>query len=304
MGGKTVQSIAAGAWALAKRQHGVITRAQLLALGFSAHAIDHRIATGRLHPIHAGVYAVGRKELTRHGAFIAAVLSCGEGAALSHASAAELWKIRPRVGGALEVSLPLARRAKRKGIKVHRRATMETTRHHAIPVTTPICTLVDIAPLLSNDECEAAIGEADKLDLVHPGPLRAALDEMRGRPGVNLLKRLIDRHTFVLTDTQLERWFLPIAHRVGLPPPLTQVWLNGGRVDFYWPGLGLVIEVDGGRYHRTPMQQTKDARRFQAHTAAGLVPLRFTHWQIRYAPHEVESALIPVVARLTVAAAG
>jgi very-short-patch-repair endonuclease len=304
MGGKMVHSIAAGAWALVKRQHGVISRGQLLALGFSTHAIDHRIETGRLHPVYAGVYAVGRKELSRLGAFIAAVLACGEAAALSHASAAELWKIRPRTSGDIEVSVASSKRVRRPGITVHRRATIETTRHHAIPVTTPICTLVDIASLLSNDECEAAIGEADKLDLVHPGPLRAALDEIPGRPGVNLLKRLIDRHTFVLTDTQLERWFLPIARRVGLPRPLTQVWVNGCRVDFYWPDIGLVVEADGGRYHRTPMQQTKDARRFQAHTAAGLVPLRFTHWQIRYAPDEVEAVLAAVVARLAVAATG
>jgi hypothetical protein len=292
-------SIAAGAWALVERQHGVISRVQLLALGFTDDAIRHRIRTGRLHTVFAGVYAVGRRQLSRNGLFMAAVLASGEGAALSHASAAELWRIRPRTSGAVHISVPRARSPRhRSGLTLHRRTTMETTRLHGIPVITPIWTLVDIAPGLSNDQLEAAIGEADKLDLIHVGPLRAGLDGMPGVPGVALLKRLIDRHTFVMTHTQLERWFVPIALGVGLPRPLSQVWVNGQRADFYWPEIGLLVEADGGRYHRTPMQQTKDARRFQQHHRKGILPLRFTHWQIRYAPHEVEDVLRDVAQRL------
>jgi very-short-patch-repair endonuclease len=304
MAAENDHSMAAGAWALVHRQHGVISRDQLLALGFSEAAIRHRVKTGRLHRIFPGVYAVGRRELTRHGLFIAAVLACGDRAVLSHASAAELWGIRRREPGPIEISVPRTRRVRRTGIRAHRRAVVVTTRRHGIPVTTPIWTVVDLAPRLSGDEREALIGEADKLDLVHLRPLRAALDDMPGQPGVAILKELINRHTFVLTHSQLERWFVPIAFRVGLPRPTSQVWLDKYRVDFLWPELGLVVEADGGRYHRTAMQQTIDARRFQAHAKAGLVPLRFTHWQIRYAPHEVEDVLAPVVARLTAAAAG
>jgi very-short-patch-repair endonuclease len=156
-------------------------------------------------------------------------------------------------------------------------------------------TLIDLAAAGAN--LEAAVNEADKLDIVHVGDLRAALDHVDPRPGVPSLKRLIDQHTFTLTDTELERWFLPIARRVGLPKPLTQVWLNGSRVDFYFPELGLVVEADGGRYHRTPMQQTKDAMHAQAHLIAGLTVLRFTHWQIRYAPNTVEDVLRAVANR-------
>jgi hypothetical protein len=73
---------------LVRAQHGVLTRADLLTLGFSERAIKHRVASGRLHPIAAGVYAVGRQELTPDGRWMAAVLACGEGALLSHRSAA------------------------------------------------------------------------------------------------------------------------------------------------------------------------------------------------------------------------
>jgi Transcriptional regulator, AbiEi antitoxin len=82
-------------WSLARGQHGVVTRTQLVELGFSPEAVKHRVRRGRLHPVWRGVYAVGRPELTRHGFFMAAVLACGPEAALSHASAAALWGSGP-----------------------------------------------------------------------------------------------------------------------------------------------------------------------------------------------------------------
>src|SRR4051794_17363304 len=122
---KTVQSIAGGVWALARGQHWVVTRQQLLALGFSPKAIKDRIADGRLHPIYRGVYAVGRPQLTRLGGFMAAVLACGVGAVLSHASAGELFAITGRAVR-MEVSVPARRRGERQGITVNRRCDVET----------------------------------------------------------------------------------------------------------------------------------------------------------------------------------
>jgi very-short-patch-repair endonuclease len=116
--------------------------------------------------------------------------------------------------------------------------------------------------------------------------------------GLGRLKRILDRRTFTLTDSELERRFRPIARGAGLGRPATQVWLNGHRVDFYWPDLGLVVETDGLRYHRTPAQQAVDRERDHAHTAAGLVPLRFTHGQVRYEPGHVQHTLAAVAARI------
>jgi very-short-patch-repair endonuclease len=281
---------------LARRQHNVIARWQLTALGYTKHAIDHRLASGRLHVIFRGVYAIGRPEVSRHGFLMAAVLACGGRAALSHFSAGEVYGICQPHRGDVHISLAGSER-RVDGITVHRRANMRIVRRHGLPLTTPVDTLIDMTAAGAN--IEAAVNNADKLDVIHVGDLREALEHIDPRPGVPALKRLIDIHTFVLTDTELERWFLPIARRAGLPKPLSQVWLNGGRVDFYFPDLRIVVECDGGRYHRTPMQQTNDAVRFQRHAVAELIPLRFTHWQIRYDPKAVEHVLRTVAARVT-----
>ena len=134
--------------ALVRRQHGVITRQQLLEIGYTSDAIKHRVAQGRLHPIHAGVYAAGRPELTLEGRFIAAVLACGPTAALSHESAAQLWGIRPVRPGAIELSITGKAQRRRPGIVLHRRTAMEVTTRRGIPVTTPAGTLIDLAACL------------------------------------------------------------------------------------------------------------------------------------------------------------
>jgi very-short-patch-repair endonuclease len=182
---------------------------------------------------------------------------------------------------------------------VHRRALApsDLTERHGIAVTTPQCSLLDLATRLGPRELEAAVNQADKLDLVDPEALRSALDAMTGRPGVRALRTLLDRRTLTLTDSELERRFLPLARAAGLPKPLTQAPVNGYRVDFYWPELGLVVETDGLRYHRTPAQQAQDRRRDQAHTAAGLTPLRFTHAQVAYEPSSVQGTLSAVAKR-------
>ncbi len=281
-------------WSLVKRQHGVVARRQLLEAGLTPKGINHRITRGRLRPVATGVYAVGRPSLTQHGRWMAAVLSCGVGGALSHTDAAALWGIR-QTSGAIEVTAPTLRR--RSGIVSHRgkRLEAEVTRHQGIPVTNPIRTLVDLAPRIDRGELEAAVNEADKLDLVSTDELRAAVDEIPRRPGVAVLRSVLDRRTFRLTDSQLERLFLEIVREAGLPPPETGIWLSGFKVDFYWPHLGLVVETDGLRYHRTPAQQVKDLRREQVHAAAGRTTLRFPHAQVNFEADDVRVTLTDVV---------
>ena len=145
---------------------------------------------------------------------------------------------------------------------------------------------------------EVSVPEADKLGLIDPEALRVAIEQFRGQRGVGVLRGLLDRRTFALTDSQLERRFLPIARRAGLPRPETGRWVNGYKVDFHWPDLGLVVETDGLRYHRTPAQRARDRLRDQAHTAAGLTSLRFTHAQVRFEPGHVQRTLSLVARRL------
>jgi very-short-patch-repair endonuclease len=105
---------------------------------------------------------------------------------------------------------------------------------------------------------------------------------------------VLDRDTFRLTDSPLELRFLRLVRKTGLPPPETQAWVNGFRVDFYWPRLGLIVETDGLRYHRTAAQQAKDRRRDQVHAAAGLRTLRFSAAQVRFEPDHVRETLAAV----------
>ena len=164
-------------------------------------------------------------------------------------------------------------------------------------MTTPIATLIDIAPSLGRRGLEAAVNEADKLDLTDPERLRAALDAVVPRAGTATLREILDRRTFVLTESQLERRLLPLARRAGLPRPETGARVNGFKVDFHWPALGLIVETDGLRYHRTPAQQTTDRLRDQVQTAAGLTVLRFTHAQVAHEPEHVTATLRAVSRR-------
>lgn len=158
-------------WRLVQGQHGVVTRAQLLAAGLSGDGIQRRIATGRLHPLWRGVYAVGRPEVSSHGRWLAAVLACGSRALLSHSSATALWGMLAW-DGAIEVVLPAGSARRRPGIRVHRRAGLDA-RHRrmvkGIPVTDPISTLIDIAGRKPSSVVERAIREADRLGLVRSG---------------------------------------------------------------------------------------------------------------------------------------
>ncbi len=231
---------------------------------------------------------------------MAAVLACGPDAALSHLSAAALWGISEE-GSRVEVSVPYKRNPRCVHARVHRRLkfTEAEVRHRfGVPLTSPVQTLIDLATRLPQPKLEAAINAADKLDLIDPEALRADLRRRRHEPGLPALRRLLDARTFVLTDSELERRFLPIARRAGLPQPQTGVRVRGFTLDFLWPELGLVVETDGLRYHRTPAQQTRDRRRDQVLTAAGLTVLRFTHAQVSRDPREVLRTLSEVSRRL------
>src|SRR3954447_2157889 len=306
MGAVTHQSLdGTGAWRLVRRQHGVIAHDQLARLGLSEKAIRHRIAIGRLHRLRRGVYAVGRPEVSDKGRWVAAVLACGGGAILSHSSAAALWRIGSEQRDLVEISLPSSSRRRRPGVRIHRRPLLnlqrDLTSEHGIPVTTPIQTLIDMSLRLDRSGVERMINEADKYNLTPPPQLREALDTRPGEPGVAKLRFILDRRTFRLTKEELERRFLTLARRAGLPIPLTGQWVNEFEVDFYWPDLGLVVETDGLRYHRTPAEQARDRLRDQAHTAAGLTQLRFTHEQVRYEPEYVVRILAQTASRFAIA---
>jgi very-short-patch-repair endonuclease len=288
------------AWELAARQHGVVTRRQLLALGFGRRSIEHRVARGRLFPVSLGVYAVGWPALDRRRQWMAAVLAGGDGAALSHRSAAALYEMGDE-GRWIEVSVRRPCELRRPGIRFRGRPSLraeDIVLRDGIPTTSPARTLVDLATELEPVALERAVNDADKRDLIDPEALRAELKRFCGTPGVRPLRQLLDKHFFRLSDSDLEIYFRRIVRAARLPIPLTKQWVNRFEVDFFWPDLGLIVETDGLRYHRTPSAQLRDARRDRAHVMAGMTPLRFTHYEVRYEPGRVGAALVRTAAML------
>jgi len=218
---------------------------------------------------------------------------------LSHGSAAALWGFGSEQG-VIEVSVPAGRRNRLRGIRVHRRteeALGDVAIHEGIPLTSPVRTLIDQATRLRPLQLERAVNEADKLDRVRADTLHASLDDHRGQPGVKPLRKLLDPLTFRLSDSELEQLMRPLAHAAGLPTPQTKAWVNGYEVDFFWPELGIVVETDGLKYHRTASQQKRGLKRDQTHLAAGMWPLRFSHWQVKHEPAHVRRILRSAVAR-------
>ncbi len=232
---------------------------------------------------------------------MAAILACGEGAFLSHRSAAALYGIGEERSGVIEVSVRRRGEHHRRGLRVRSRPSLpsyDVGTMSEIPATSPVRTLIDLATLEAPNRVERAVNEADKHDHVDPDSLRKALERYAGEPGVKRLRAVLDKHTFRLSDQELELLFRPLAAAAGIPVQLTKVFVNDFEVDFFWPSLGLVVETDGWRYHRTPSAQTRDALRFQVHTAAGLTPLRFSHRQVKYEPGHVRQVLKKTAAHL------
>lgn len=245
-----------------------------------------------------GVYAVGWPALTQKRRWMAAVLAGGEVAALSHRSAAALWEIGEEAPGRIDVSVRRRCELHRAGILFRGRPALSPQNillRDDIPLTSPTQTLLDLATELEPIPLERAINETDKRGLLDPEALRGELEHRGGQPGVRPLRRLLDKLFFRLSDSDLEIYFRRIVRRAKVPMPMSKQRVNGFEVDFFWPQLGLVVETDGLRYHRTPSAQLKDARRDRAHIIAGMTPLRFTHYEVRYEPDRVRKALIGAI---------
>ena len=284
--------------ALAGRQHGVVTRAQLRVAGLHDLAIDRHIAAGRLHPVYRGVFAVGHTVLTLEGRWMAAVLACGANAVLSHDTSGAAWGVRPIGGGAIHVTVPGdAGRKRRAGIRLHRSATLEphdTTTRRGIPITTPLRTILDIAAGLERRPLEKALDLAEHRGLVDFAALRSAIEAHPTRPGAPALQALLSRYTAgsFVTRSEMEERFLALCDDHGLGRPAhVNTRIEGEEVDFAWPDARLIVEVDGYGYHRSPSAFEDDRERDVMLTLAGWRVLRFTWAKVTRRPAWVAGAV-------------
>jgi very-short-patch-repair endonuclease len=271
---------------LAGAQHGVVSRAQLLQAGLSNEDVDRRVRAGRLHRIHRGVYAVGHRVLTLHGHWMAAVLACGEGAALSHTTAAAAWDLR-RAGGVIHVTVPgRGGRKAPRGVSLHRSPTLsaaEITHYRGIPVTKVARTIIDLARTESVEELERVVDEADRRGLVNFDHLRAARSAS--------LKAVLRHYDPAPTRSEMERRFLRLCRKHGLPRPETNAIVDGYLVDFVWRDRKLIVEVDGYRYHRSPRKFESDREQDVTLSGRGWRTLRFTWRQIHHRDAWVAAAV-------------
>jgi very-short-patch-repair endonuclease len=268
---------------IAARQHGVISREQLERLGIGRQSITRRVQARRLHRIHRSVFAVGHRGLSREGRWLAAVLACGPGAALSHLSAGWLWgMLRPRRDpnadpvarqpdrGIAHVTVPGEGKS-RRGIRVHRSRTLssaQVTSQLGIPVTTPSRTLIDLRRTLPQPQFAAALHQAEFLRL----PIGSEL-EPDG------------------TRSELEARFLSLCRRHRLPKPEVNAQIGPFTVDFLWPAQRLVVEVDGWDSHGTRSAFEADRERDTQLKLLGYEVVRFTWRQLTEGPAEVAEIL-------------
>jgi very-short-patch-repair endonuclease len=256
--------------ALAGTQYGVLTRRQLMALGASGQQIDHRRKTGRLVPLHRGVYALGHKVLRTEGHWLAAVLACGERAMLSHTAAAALWEIRPRPAGRIHVTTTRGGRKAPKGVVLHTTTAPKRTTHRGIPVTTPMRTLTDLATIVKPAALARAVEAAETRHLVD-------IRELERRPGLPALQAQFEPTT---TKSDFEAEFVALCDRYHIQRPLTNHIVINDEVDAYFPDHHLIIECDSLEFHLTRRAFQEDRRRDADHLANGYRTLRFTYRQI------------------------
>jgi very-short-patch-repair endonuclease len=270
--------------ALASAQHGIVSRAQLLDAGISLHAVDNAVKGGRLRQLHRGVYRVG-PVMAQYARETAALLVCGAGAAISHASAGALRRLELPQTIAGDVHVTVHRSAGRgvSGLRIHRSRLDENeiSQVDGVRVTTAARTLLDMARQLTDSALERAFAAAERDANVSAEEVRRLVQRHPHHRGAHKLRALIacDQEP-ALTRSEAEALMLAIVRKAQLPAPATNVRIHGYEVDMYWRAERLVVEVDGYAFHRSRRSFEGGRRRDAVLTAAGLRVMRVTWRQI------------------------
>jgi hypothetical protein len=282
---------------IAARQHGNITRQQLLKLGVDRRSVDYRGRTGRLHRVFRGVYAVGRPPIHPIERAAAAVLACGPRGALSHGSAMTLWGLWKRWDQPFEVTTALDRRS--TAIRVHRSSTLlhrDVTIQQGIPVTSPARTLLDCAPSLPPKSLTRTINDARRAKLLTLDDLAVVAGRNPGHPGAPLLKRHVDDpHNPTRSDGEDD--FRDFCRRYGLPTPLVNTTLHGFEVDAYFESERVIVELDGWPFHRDKDTFESDRDRDATMLMHDIPTIRVTYDRLDNTPDREAARLHAILAR-------
>jgi very-short-patch-repair endonuclease len=286
---------------LAERQHGLVTLAQLTAIGMSASAVTARVRAGTLHRVHAGVFAAGSPRLHPARSYLAAVLACGPGSVISHRASAAHQRIRGSAATEIDVTSPKRTGRTRDGIKVHRADTLtgtDVTVVDGVPCTTVPRTILDLATVLPESALEYAIHSAQSKQLLRIGELQEALARVPRRRGTGAVRRILGLAAPNEQDAKsfLERRLLRLCHQARLPMPHVDRWIplsegHGLEVDFCWPEHRLVVETDGRTFHGSARAARNDPRRDRKLMRDGWRVARFTYRDVTETPGAVIAEL-------------
>jgi very-short-patch-repair endonuclease len=274
---------------LAQRQHAVVSRRQLLALGMGRRAIVGRLKRGQLHEIFRGVYVVGVRRISRRGRWMAAVLACGDGAVVSHRSAARLWRLLPAASKSIDVTCSV--RVERTGIVSHRSvvAADEWLVWDGIPATSPFRTIFDLAAVAPMRELERAFHEAEARQVTDRVSLPMLLERYPGRRGAKKVKALLEsRAPSAITRNDFEEAFLVLVDEHGLPRPRMNADLAlRGRffeIDALWERERVAVELDSRSIHGTRKKFESDRQRGRILVAEGWRTIHVTWRQLQEEP--------------------
>ncbi len=294
---------------LAGRQHGVLARRQLTELGVPGTTITNRIRTGFLFPVFPGTYSVGRSDLNIEGLWMASVLAAGPGAVLAGRAAAAAWgfmKHRHSVdvicegkGGGKSCLLPISRSRTWPYLFIHRVRSLpveDIDQIHAIPVTSPSRTLVDLAGQVPPTQFEHAFMEADRLLLLEDEDLKRWSVSCRGRRGGSRFRQMAKSRNPDIKRARsiLEGIFLRLAGK--LETPEVNVRVLGKEMDFVWRQSGVIVECDGWAFHRGQEAFEEDALENIRLRSAGWTVLRLTWRMVVERPDEIERMVRSVLA--------
>ena len=278
--------------ALAATQNGVVSLDQLREMAVTPRAAAYRAEQGSLHRVHRGTYAVGHRSIDVGGTLRAALLACGEGAVLSHGSAAAWWGLRDQWPALIDDLVPGQRGRKIAAIRCRRcryPSSGEIVIHKGVTCTSAARTLVDLAGMLGTDSLRRATERAAVLRRLDMEALDAALRNARGRRGLIALREIANEWrtedgSVADVRSDFEALVLPRLLKMGLRRPACNQSLAFGddrlMVDFLWQEHRLVVETDGRETHATPVAFQRDRRRDQILVAAGYRVARATWDQI------------------------
>ena len=268
-------------------QFGRIHWRQLRHLGVDKRTIHRWTRSGYLIPDDLpGVYAVGHRAPSIEGDLSAAILYAGEGAVLSHGTALWWYGLLDHRPFRADVSTPCRVKSQSR-VKVHARRQLEHSWHRGFPITSVAQALLDFATQAPLHRVRYAVAQAEYHELLNLQEIKPILG--RGKPGSAKLRRALQKHLPQLarTRSELERVFLPLCERGGLPIPETNVTVAGVLVDAVWRDARVVVELDGHRGHRTRAQIENDRANDLRLRAAGYTVLRYTWEQVTGEPELV-----------------